>query len=452
MITCKMGLVAVASRFESGGERAEVILPALAARFGEEGVKIVSATRVAWNVADAIAVSEEMTRGDIDALVLVHLSWVQDSITYLFITTVKRPVLLWGLPFAETFSIACVQHSCSVLRSRGVRFEYACGLPDDIAQIRKSVGFARAAAAAKKLGRSVIGMVGPRQTWRIAGAQDMTSEEWEITDKLGFRIAHIEMDELRGMADALAEQDARAVLREKRKAFPGLSEEADGKRLLYGAKVYLAVKRLFTGYGLAAAAVQCYPLHGGIANLASSWLADEGVVLDTEGDIAHTTVLLALGWLCGGAPAALAEPGAVDPVDDCVHLVHEGSSAMSLAVDGGVIAAAAEEGAAVGFTLREMSPVTVAGLNGAEGRYRMLLSRAASVPVSRDAWLRAGRKFHAAIRFPVPAAEVLDTLIGMGVDHHLIVKQGDCLAALQHFCRIVGIEPILLTECGGSGP
>lgn len=43
-----------------------------------------------------------------------------------------------------------------------------------------------------------------------------------------------------------------------------------------------------------ALAAECYPFYSGEMNLPSSWLADEGIILDTEGDIGHTMVMYML--------------------------------------------------------------------------------------------------------------------------------------------------------------
>jgi L-arabinose isomerase len=108
------------------------------------------------------------------------------------------------------------------------------------------------------------------------------------------------------------------------------------------------------------------------------------------------------------------------------------------------VQAAADEGTAVGFRLKEMKELTAAGLCGFAGKYRMLLAKAASIGVDERDWLDAGRKFHGCLRFPVPAADAFDAMMRMGADHHLVVKPGDCLAELRQFCRIAGVEALEL--------
>lgn len=447
MLRGRIGLVGLASRFESGGERAESILTALKTELEKNGTDVSSAGKVIWDMADAVEVAGKMALASIDALVLVHLSWVQDSIQYILQSTVKKPVLLWALPFAETFSAACVQHFGSVLTARGIPFEYVSALPDNEVAVKAVVSFARAATAAAQLRAARIGMIGPRQTFRITGPQDTTVEEWDLTEQFGLRIVHIGMNELRCAAAAITDESARALLEAKKAATTGFRFEADEARLLFASKVTLAVKHLYARYGLTAASAQCYPANGGITNLASSWLADEGIVLDTEGDIGHTALLLLMNWLGSGEPAMLAETGKLDDVGDCLHFVHEGSAAMSLAESGGVVQAAAEEGTAVGFRLKAMPQLTVASLCGYAGNYRMLLSKAASIGMEQQDWLDAGRKFHGRLRFAIPATQTFNELLRKGVDHHIVARQGDCLSDLACFCRITGVKTLCLSGC-----
>jgi L-fucose isomerase-like protein len=449
MIRGKIGLIGLASRFENGGERAETLLPALKRMLEQNGADAVQESQVVWDAADAVEAAERMARADVDAVMLVHLSWVQDSVQYILQTAMKKPLLLWAVPYAETFSTACVQHFGSILTARGIPYGYAVGLPDDADAGKNAAGFARAATAVARLRNANIGMIGPRQTWRIAGPQDTTAEEWDLTDRLGARIVHIEMDELRAAVAETGDAEARAYLMRKREAAPDFAWEAEEPRLLFGAKVALATGRLFSRYRLAAAGAQCYPANGGIANLASSWLADEGTVLDTEGDAGHTALLLMMNWLGDGAPAMLAETGKLDETGDCLHYVHEGSAAMSLSENGGVVQAAGDEGTAVGFALKAMPVMTLASLCGSAGPYRMLVAKAASLGVCDQDWRNAGRKFHGRLRFGIPAARVFDAMLRMGVDHHFVTRQGDCSAELAQCCRLTGIETLRLPGIDG---
>lgn len=71
----------------------------------------------------------------------------------------------------------------------------------------------------------------------------------------------------------------------------------------YMAKIYMATKEVIKKYSLDAMAAECYPMFSGLMNLTSSWLADEGIVVDTEGDIGHTMVMHMLNLISKAGPA-----------------------------------------------------------------------------------------------------------------------------------------------------
>ncbi|MBE2238388.1 MAG: hypothetical protein IAE81_11390, partial [Caldilineaceae bacterium] len=48
------------------------------------------------------------------------------------------------------------------------------------------------------------------------------------------------------------------------------------------------------------------------------------------------------------------------------------------------------------------------------------------------------------IRFDRPATEVLDTILGMGLEHHVSIVYGDYRAELRSLARQVGLEVVEL--------
>lgn len=55
-------------------------------------------------------------------------------------------------------------------------------------------------------------LVGPRQTWRVAGPQDTTNEEWEFSEKFGVTLVHIEMEEIMEAAEKISEKRQRKYI------------------------------------------------------------------------------------------------------------------------------------------------------------------------------------------------------------------------------------------------
>lgn len=441
MLKAKVALVAVASHFESGGERAEGMIKEAHQVLGKSGLSVEVARKTVWDPADALEVIDQFQKSDPDLLIIIHASWVQDSLQYLFVNKLRCPMVLWAVPYTETFSIGCVQHFGSILWDNGINYKLVYGLPDErevIAEVKRQAAVAK---IYNDLVKANVALIGPRQTWRVAGPQDMTVEEWDLSMELGTTIVHIEMDELLQLAEAQKTEEAARFLkgmREKKKLGESKVEE---DRLIYASKVYLGVRQLLERYRLDAAAAECYPQYGGVANLPSSWLADEGIVLDTEGDIGHTLLAMAMHWMSDG-PVALGEVGSMDTKENCLCLAHEGSSAHSLAKDVTHvrILPGGEKGTLVGFPFQAMPEVTVANICGRAGCYRIFMGLVESLPISEQEWVSGGSKFMAKLRFGTDARTVMEKMLEQGADHHLLLARGNLLSDLGALCDLLKVE------------
>ena len=441
MVKPKIALVSMASQFESGGERAEEILKGAIEHLEESGLEVNAYKKTVWNPSDAFTAVDYLSKYQPDLLVMLHITWVLDSLQYIFINNLKCPIVLWCVPYPETFSIGCVQHFGSILWEHGFNYKYVYGLPRDADLINKIIKYANIAQIYKKLSTLRIALIGPRQTWRVAGSQDMTSEEWEFSKKFGTTIIHIEMDEILERAKKQENSVAEQTLLNLKKQQRIGRAIADKKNLLYAAKIYLATKEIFQLYTLNAAAAECYPKFSGLINLPSSWLADEGIVLDTEGDIGHAVLMTILNQLKPG-PTALAEIGSM--ADNTIYLAHEGSSAHSLTEDISKvqISASGELGTFVGTPLKAMREATMVNLCGRENTYRMLVAKVSTEPVSHQEWVDGGSKFFAKVNLGGNAIDKFDKLLAEGIDHHLLLKEGDLVEQLVDLCDLIKIKRV----------
>lgn len=437
----KVALVAMASKLESGGQRAEEILKGAIKYLEKNGLEVYAYQKTVWDPADAFNAVDYFSKQPPDLLVLLHITWVLDSLQYIFINNLKCPVILWGIPYPETFSIGCVQHFGSILWEHGFNYKYVYGLPENAGLIKEITSYATTAKLYKKLSSLRIALIGPRQTWRVAGSQDMTSEEWEFSKKFGVTIIHLEMDEVLERAKkqekSVAEQTLLKFKKEQRMGKAIAGEE----NLLYAAKVYLAIKEIFQHYTLDAAAAECYPKFSGLINLPSSWLADEEMVLDTEGDIGHAVLMTILNQLKPG-PTALAEIGSIK--GNIIYLAHEGSSAHSITenISKVQISPSGDLGTFVGTPLKAMSEVTMVNLCGRENTYRMLVAKVSTEPVSHQEWVDGGSKFFAKVNLGDNAIDKFNKMLSEGIDHHLLLKEGDLVEQLVNLCDLLKIRRI----------
>jgi L-arabinose isomerase len=433
-----IALVILANAAELGGDRSEALIEAAAGALAGKGAR-VQVHEPVWDAGSAIRTAGEIRDSDADVVVLMHANWIQDSIQYLFAARLAIPLVLFAVPYIETFSLASVQHFSSILKGRGIVGKCVYGSPGDESLAEEVIAFSIGAAAAKKAGNAVIGLIGPRQTFRLAGAQDMAEEEWNFSEALGTTIVHIEMNELVEEAEKTTEAEARDLAAGL--GFPegDIRIKVDYALFLKSLKFYAAVKSVFLKYSLDAAAAECYPMYGGLCNLAASLLADEGLVLDTEGDIPHAFLMYALSLMGGELPSTMLEMVGTD--GDALQYAHEGSTAMSLAGRPDEVAVSGcGEGVLVGFPLKAISPVTLCGISGIGGGYRVMISAGSTAKPDEALWRLNCMRMLSEVKPACGADAFFAGLFADGADHHLIIKPGMVVKELTYFCEIMGIR------------
>lgn len=441
----KIGIVGVCSPVESGGQRYDELIGAAEKALSAAGLDVVVAERSVWGPTDAILVCDQFKAAGIESLAIIDVTWVMDSLKYLFIHELNVPTVFWAVPYPETFSIGCIQNFGSVLKCQGIAFEYVYGLADDAEVVAKIRNVAIAGSVVKDVRKMRIALVGPRQTWRVAGPQDMSIEEWEFSRKLGVTIIHAEMEEITEAAEKISDEDAARTLEQlKDRTGKVLCSE---KCMLWMAKMYMATKNFIDTCGLDGLAAECYPNYGGLMNQTSSWLADDGYVVDTEGDIAHTVVQILLNRVAGGGACALGEVGAYNDVDNYMTICHEGSSAASLAdsIEKVVTNPSGEMGSFIGVPLKAMDTVTFCDMQGSAGNYRLFVALGSTLPVSHREWVDGGEKLVLKLRAKdAVASKVISTMIDAGMHHHIVIKEGDFVELLKTVCKFLDMGVVSL--------
>ena len=445
MNKAKMGLVGICNAAESGNQRYDELMASASKAMSAAGIEVVVANRAVWNSTDAIAVCDQFKAAGIESLTILDVTWVQDSLKYVFMHEMKVPTVFWAVPYPETFSIGCVQNFGSALKNPGIHFEYVYGLSDTKGLIDKIKNVARAGQIIQAVKSMRLALVGPRQTWRVAGPQDMSIEEWEFSETLGPTIIHFEMEEITDEAEKISDADAKKTL-EALKPCTG-EVKCSEKCMLWMAKVYMATKAKIEAMGLSAVAAECYPNYGGLMNQTASWLADEGIIVDTEGDIAHAVVQYILNLAADGGACALGEIGAFDNEKDYMTICHEGSSAASLAesIDKVVTNPSGDMGAFIGVPLKALDKVTFCDMQGSAGKYQLMIATGKTLPVSHEEWVDGGEKLVLKLRADAcKAGDVIDQMLKAGLHHHVVIKEGDYTEILQMVCDYMGISKVLL--------
>ena len=80
------------------------------------GVNVVVYPELIWDAAAALDACRVFKSEEINSLVVMDITWVIDSMKYIFTTKLQVPTMFWAVPYTETFSIGCIQHYGSVLK------------------------------------------------------------------------------------------------------------------------------------------------------------------------------------------------------------------------------------------------------------------------------------------------------------------------------------------------
>jgi hypothetical protein len=438
----KVALAVVASKAEAGWDRAGQLKDDAHNNLDRVGIDIVTPEHVILTETDARIAGRNLSDEDADLLIILNCTWVADSIQYQLLNTIGVPVLLWAVPYPETYSLASIEHFRSILCENGDWSSWVYGLPSDEELAQKIYDVSNACRVYQQVKSSAVGLVGPRYTWRLTGPQDTTLDEWNLFKKLGISVVHIEFDEFLGRLEELSLEEvseAEAVLKKRDYGWRGT---VDRSRLEHSLRVYLATKALIQELDLIGMAVECYPNYPGLVNLASSWLADEGVILDPEGDVGHTFLGRVMLDIEPG-PIALAEPILLDASGNRLIVRHEGSSAQSLAdeeFETIIVPVGNEVGAIVGFPMKEVPVLTIADLIGRANRFRLYTIEGKTLKLSHKEWESYGGGFVAALQFDAGYDVIFKKALDMGMDHHWIMKDGAISNKLKIIGTLLGME------------
>ncbi len=441
-----VALVVVSSPFEAGGDRAEPALHQAAESLRAVGLSVRAAPEVIWDVADASRVTREWSKAPIDLLVVVHSSWVEDSLQLQLQREAQAPVMLWSLPHPETYSLASVKHFASVAKRTSIVFHWGEGEVDDPRFAASVADFARTAAVARKLRHSRVALLTPRTAWRMFGPMDMSYDEWDLGDSLGVTLLHLDIEELIAAAETVSDADALVELDGHAPAYGKIL--ATGDRMLFSSKIYVAAKKLIENYGLDALAAACYPTHFGLVNLASSWLSGEGFHFDPEGDVGSAVLANAMLAL-RPTPIALAEPVLLRRDTDTVLLRHEGSAPAGLAAapaEVNVIDLGEQRGTLIEFPLRKAATLTVASVAGGKGEYGLYMGTLSSMGIPAAEWETWGKGFLADVTAAGGGQKLLDRMFDSGMDHHMLLQEGDQSAQLADLAELWGLGLTRITD------
>ena len=381
-----------------------------------------------------------------DLLVVFQASFADSTMVVELARTVQAPVLLWAVPEERTGGRLRLNSFCGInlgghgLRRAGIRYDYLYAPPGDPRAVEKVLIQARAGRAARLLRGARIGRFGLNPD----GFEPCTFDGEALTALTGVQIVQRELGEVFGPAQATAEIATGPLLASLAERVDGLND-LDQAALHKSLGAYVTLRRLAEENGFAGLAVRCWPEFftelGAAACGAMSMLSDGMVPCSCEADVNGTVTQLMLQWLSGEQAFGTDMVGFDVDRDEAV-LWHCGLAPLSMADPEfrprGTIHSNRKLPLLMEFPLKP-GRVTIARLSesAGTGAYRLI--------AGRGEMLRAPMSFSGTsgvLRFDRPAAEVLDTIMAEGLDHHISLTYGDHLQALLALARMLDM-PVL---------
>jgi L-fucose isomerase-like protein len=263
-----------------------------------------------------------------------------------------------------------------------------------------------------------------------------------LAHSFGTEIVQVDLQDVLGAARVADPQHVETILRELNTRLDGL-QGVDRTALRRTIGSYVTLRQLAEQLGLDGMAVRCWPEFftdlGCAACGAISMLTDELTPCSCEADVNSTLTQLILQWL-SGKPAFSTDVVSFDLEEDAVVVWHCGLAPLSMADPDvqprATIHSNRELPLLMEFPLKP-GRVTVARLSEATGTFRLV--------VGGGEMLQAPLSFSGTsgvLRFDRAAAQVLDTMLTQGLEHHLSLTYGDYVPALVALAGMLDL-PIL---------
>ncbi len=408
------------------------------------GLTLAGPKTLVLSMEEAQAAAETLSAEPLDLLILFQATFADSTMASALAARVEAPLLLWAVPEARTGGRLRLNSLCGInlaghaLRRSGFRYDYVYAAPDDSAAAAKVYTLAQAGRVRRLLKQTRIGRVGENPD-----GFETCLVNWDgLQRQLGLSVVQVELADVFAGVRAADGAQIDAVERGLSERVAGM-ETVDRESTRGTLATYLTLRDLAARQDLQGLAVRCWPEFftelGCSACGAMSMLSDEMTPCSCEADVNGTITQLMLQWLSGG-PAFGADMVSFDTADNSAVLWHCGLAPLSMADPAAKPRAGLhsnrQKPLLMEFPLKP-GRVTVARLSEASGEFRLVIGGGEMIQAPPSFAGTSG-----VLRFDRPAAAVLDTIMGEGLEHHVSLTYGDYLPALTALAGLLDL-PVL---------
>jgi L-fucose isomerase-like protein len=418
--------------------------------------ELIGSADLLFDAASTEAALEQFEGAELDALLLLQVSFTDSSMTEAIGARYRAPIILWSFPEERTGGRLRLNSFCGInlaayaLINAGSRFGYIHRTADDAgavtdleALLQGGVGQppsrrraaspspeaarAKAAEVAAELRGSTVGVIGDHPI----GFEPCGYDADELQRVTGVAVERKELPDLFGSARKVDPGELEMTRSRASQALGSLGE-LDQEALAKSLSLYGGMKTLIRQGGWSGIATRCWPEcfteYGGAACSPQSMLIDDGTPGTCEADVYGNVTALLLQAVAG-EPAFVADIVEMDTAGDTGVLWHCGLAPMHMApTDGsprGTIHSNRAKPLLNEFALRP-GRVTLARLSQAGNELSLVIGSGKMLDVPLAFSGTAG-----VIDFERPAPEVTATIMREGLEHHYGIVYGDYRTELE---------------------
>lgn len=423
---------------------AEEVTRQVRAQLVQAGFELSGPETLVSSLEETQTVAAALAQEPPDLLLAFQATFADSSMILELAQTVDAPLLMWAVPEARTGGRLRLNSLCGInlaghgLTRAGYRYETIYASPNDPAALESVKALALAGRVRRRLRQARLGRVGDHP----AGFDTCRYDPEALKSRLGLEVVPLKLEDIFDRARSIPAEEIEPLAQTWGQTLGNLPElDQTATRGTLGS--YLALRHIADETRLDGLAIRCWPEFftelGCAACGAMSMLSNEFTPCSCEADVNGTITQLMLQWL-SDEPAFGSDLVSVDAEENAAILWHCGLAPLAMADPAvppqGTVHSNRKLPLLMEFPLKP-GRVTIARLSEATGSFRLVVGSGEMIQAPPSFSGTSGL-----LRFDRPAGEILETILGEGLEHHLSITYGDYVPALLALAKMLEL-PIL---------
>ena len=391
---------------------------------------------------------KEMVEDPPDLLLVLQLTFTDATMTVQLAETLDTPMLFWSFPEERTGGRLRLNSLCGInlashaLGKSDIRCDYLHINPQDKRALEELQARISAHHARKNLSETKLAVLGQHPD----GFHTCAYDAQELKKLAGVTVEQLQLKDLFDEANQVSPSKVEELQQELKPKIDGL-DTVEQEPLDKSLRILSTLKNKAETQGYQGFSIRCWPEfftdYGCAACGAMGLLNSEGIAAGCEADVYGTLSTLILNWI-GEEPAFIADLVDIDADQNTGVFWHCGLAPLSMAdpdskVEAG-IHSNRKKPLVNEFPLKP-GRVTLFRLSQSQNKTRMVIGGGTMIQAPKSFSGTSG-----VIQFDKPAAEVLDTVMKEGLEHHYGIAYGDLHLPLNLLAKQLNLPVFELTK------